>query len=300
MSRSAVMGIVCMVCVALSLAGCKPTVPSTFIPKDEMEDILYDYHLADAMARLNPNTHDQDVIAYRAAVLKKYGIDQAKFDTSMVYYMRHTDDLHAIYQHIAERMEKEAKGMGSSVGSLADGTGYHANGDTVDIWRGERSLALTPSQPYNLYTFSYKADSAFHRGDSFALTFHSDFVFQDGSRDGIASLVVIFDNDSVTSRVIHVSSSASQEVRIDNNDSLKVREVKGYMLLSPTNQESVSSTTLHLMVMSHIHLYRMHPQRRAPQPKTDNDMGPVPDSIRRRGADMPANQDSSHGVRPLV
>ena len=33
--------------------GCKPGVPSKYIQPNEMEEILYDYHLAGAMARNN-------------------------------------------------------------------------------------------------------------------------------------------------------------------------------------------------------------------------------------------------------
>ena len=80
----------CVMALILSIAvSCKPSVPSTFISPDDMEDLLYDYHLADALAGQAKGDYAENVIAYRAAVLKKYGVSQEKFDTSMVYYMRH-------------------------------------------------------------------------------------------------------------------------------------------------------------------------------------------------------------------
>ena len=174
------------VCVlALALAGCKPGVPSTFIQEDDMEDLLYDYHLADAMARDAKGDYNENIMAYRAAVLRKYGVSQAEFDTSMVYYMRHTDRLHAIYEHVAQCMQDDARGLGSSSDDLAALATTSATGDTADIWRGERSIALIPNQPYNVYSFAHTADSSFRRGDAFILSLQSDFIFQDGPGRGL-------------------------------------------------------------------------------------------------------------------
>ena len=40
-----------IVALLLAVVGCKPTVPSDYLSPSEMEDILYDYHLAVAMAQ---------------------------------------------------------------------------------------------------------------------------------------------------------------------------------------------------------------------------------------------------------
>lgn len=67
--------------------SCKPQVPDEYIQPDEFEDILYDFHLADGMANSNSESADvpYDVTLYRQAVLRKYGITQAEFDSSLVY-----------------------------------------------------------------------------------------------------------------------------------------------------------------------------------------------------------------------
>ena len=38
------------------LCSCKPSIPRDVIDPDDMEDILYDYHLADAAASLNSDS----------------------------------------------------------------------------------------------------------------------------------------------------------------------------------------------------------------------------------------------------
>ena len=55
-----------------------------------MEDILYDYHLAQNMTDYDDADRDYHKHLYYAAVLKKHGVTQADFDSSMVYYLRQT------------------------------------------------------------------------------------------------------------------------------------------------------------------------------------------------------------------
>ena len=230
-----------MVMVLAMTVGCKPSVPSTFISPGDMEDLLYDYHMADAMAEQAKGNYAENVIAYRTAVLKKYGVSQEKFDTSMVYYMRHADQLHTIYEHVAQRLQDKAQELGSSVGTA--GT-FTANGDTTDIWKESNSIVLIPNEPYNLYAFSVKADSSYHKGDSFVLNFQSDFIYQDGTRDGVVVLSLVYRNDSVAQRVMHFSSSSKYDLSIDDPNSLGIKEVKGFFLLARNNDMNSSMTTL--------------------------------------------------------
>lgn len=91
--------------VALLTVSCDDN--KHIISSGEMEEILYDYHLADAMAQQAKGGYAQNAVAYRAAVLKKYDVSQSDFDSPMVYYMRHTDQLHTMYQHISDRMQEK-------------------------------------------------------------------------------------------------------------------------------------------------------------------------------------------------
>lgn len=233
---------------------------SHILSSGEMEDILYDYHLADAMAQQAEGGYAKNAVSYRAAVLKKYDITQSEFDSSMVYYMRHTDELHTIYQHISDRMQDEANKVGAS--SMTAGV---ASGDSANVWNGEKSLVLIPNEPYNLYTFNLQADTTFHKGDQLILNFKSDFIFQDGMRDGIVMLAVTLGNDSVASSVTHLSSSMASSLQIADNDSLGIKKISGFFLLSKNSDANSSSTTLQLMTISQIQLIRVHPAKKSGQ-----------------------------------
>jgi hypothetical protein len=226
------------------------------ISSGEMEDILYDYHLADAMAQQADGGYAKNAVAYRAAVLKKHDVSQSDFDSSMVYYMRHTDQLHTMYQHISDRMQEEADKLGA--GSTG---GVTAQGDSADVWNGERSFVLIPNEPFNLYSFDLKTDTTFHKGDILLLNFKSDFIFQDGMRDGVVMLAVTLGNDSVASSVTHISSSMASSVQIADNDSLGIKQIRGFFFLAKNNDANSSSTTLQLMSIHDVQLIRVHPKK---------------------------------------
>lgn len=103
------LGISFLVCIA----SCKPSVPGEYLSEKEMENVLYDFHIAEAMANDNSRQDgDAAMITYREAVFKKHGITAAEFDSSMVYYMRHTKLLHDIYVKLGDRLTAEAQADG--------------------------------------------------------------------------------------------------------------------------------------------------------------------------------------------
>lgn len=285
MRRSFKLGLLVMAVVAL-VASCKPSVPSGVIQPDEMEDLLYDYHLADAMARQASGNYDQNIITYHTAVLKKYGVTTAEFDSSMVYYMRHATQLHDMYENIAERMSKDAQAAGSSVSMGGDSENFNTvSGDTIDLWKGPQSLVLIPNEPYNIYSFHFKPDAKAQRGDDYVLSLHSNFIFQDGMRDGIVTLALVYSNDSVASRVMHVSMPMDQQVVLTDGDSLGVKEIRGYFLLNKNNQMNSSSTTLQLVSFDKIHLLRCH--RQVAKPASTTPAAPAADTAKPQPARTP-------------
>ncbi len=249
---------------ALALFSCKPGVPRGYLSESEMEDYLYDYHLAQAMA--NQSDHPEEhAVAYETAVLKKHGLTQTEVDSSLAYYSRHTRLLHDIYERLAERFKDEALAMGESEASLGQYGEGGSQGDTASIWRAERNMVFMPRQPYNAYSFSIVADTTFHKGDRIILDFNSLFIYQEGNRNGVAVIAVTFGNDSTASNTLNIMGSQHYTTSIDDADSLGVKAVKGYFLLQAPNSQGESLTTLKLMVLQDIRLVRMHVRNRPPR-----------------------------------
>lgn len=245
------------------LASCKPQVPSEYLSPGEMEDILYDYHLAIAIAQTqNPSgNHVVEDQAYKMAVLEKYGVTEQQFEASMQYYMRHTERLHDIYSELAERLTDEAMAHGASASQISQYGSLSEKGDTTDIWAGMRAMVFSPQAPFNSTAFFLKADSSYHRGDRLELHFDAQYIVQEGNRGGMAVLMVKFLNDSIASQMQHVNSNSHYMLTLSDSKRIGIKEVRGYLLM--TNDAMQPTKSLKLLCITNIHLVKMHVKEQA-------------------------------------
>ena len=251
--------------VMVLLSACKPQVPSKYLQPDEMEDLMYDYYLSQGITNSKSFTNDYDRRYNMQAVLKKHGLTNAEFDTMLVYYYNHMELMDEIYSHIQKRLGNEALELGASEGEVERFTIQSVSGDTTDVWEGKRQLMLLPIPPYHIVQFTQKADTSFHKGDSFLLTFGSHFLVQSGSRNATAYLAVTYENDSVVSTTSSVNVSGGSTVRI-SPCSLKVKRFDGYFYMprrSQTDNESESS----VLLLNHIQLMRFHHREQSDEKK---------------------------------
>lgn len=290
---------ICLVAVMALLfcvSSCKPSLPSGVLSKGKMTDILYDYHLALAMAHMDDNGDKGQSLAYREAVLRKHDVTSAEFDSSMVYYMRHTELLEDVYKDLTDRYNNEITAMGGSAKEGGEFANLSATGDTANVWNLATSMVFMPVKPFNSTSFDIKVDSTFHKGDRLMLDFDAQFIYQDGMRNGVAMLAVQFGNDSIAQRTIMIQSTQHYSVELSDADSLGIKSVKGYfMLMNDDNGTGVSSqTTLKLMFLEHIKLIRMHPLKPVAAP-SGSSPSVSSDSLRK---DSASSASSSSGEKP--
>ncbi|RRD02243.1 DUF4296 domain-containing protein [Prevotella sp. OH937_COT-195] len=246
--------------VCYFFTACKPSVPSEIIQPGEMEEILLDLHIAEGMANANPSATDNMEyykLLYRLGVFKKHDITQAQFDSSMVYYSRHADRLHDIYEEVAERLGKKAIALGASAADVNRYGTITSDADTTNVWLGENSIILLPHPPYNTYSFTIVADSVYKKGDRMILNFDSDFIFQTGIQDGVAMLAVVFKNDSVASNMVHFSGTMHQTVEVTDSHHLGIKEIRGFFYMN-TRDLQQDVTTLKIISIHNIRLIRFH------------------------------------------
>jgi hypothetical protein len=278
----------------LLLMGCAPSVPGKYIQPGEMEDILYDYHIAEAMANDYESRRDTLLMrVYKAAVLKKHGYSEAEFDSSMVYYMRHADRLHHIYESLAKRLENKSVALGGATNDFSKYSSSSLSGDTANVWTGDATFVLMPVSAFNTYSFNVKVDSSYHAGDKLLLNFDTQFIYQDGMRNGVALFAVKLKNDSVISRNVHMSGSSHYSVEIADVDRVGIKEVKGYFILNRSyNASAESQTTLKLMIVNHISLVCIHTKEPEKVPEKDTV------AVQRADTVLPPNRQIP--VRPIV
>lgn len=258
------------------------------IDSSTMEDILYDYHRSQSSLDNFEGDYAYKANLYYQAVLKKYGVTQAEFDSSMVYYLRHSDDLQKIYERLDQRLQEDALNLGANVSEFNNYNDYKEGGDTANIWKGQRFYALTTYVPYNKINFSLKVDTAYHPGDKLFWELNSKFHYQDGFKNAIMVLVARYDNDSIVTLTNTFSNDGHQRMNMVTLDDHKLTSLKGFLMINKGTGQS--KTTLKLLFLNDVRLIRCHVKKVADEDaeKTDS-----------TEADKPQIEDSTQ-AKPML
>lgn len=245
---------VIMLAMTLSFGSCKKE-STKILSSSKMEQILYDYHVAEAMSA-ESDVDSVKARSYLLSVFKKHGITEAEFDSSMVYYLRHAYELNGIYEKLSERINNEAQLQGVENTTIVSND---VNADTANIWNMERSRIFFTHVPFNMMKFAFKADSTFKAGDHFSLQFNASFLYQDGARNGYAVMSMKLGNDSVVTRTVSMSSSSRYTLDVTDTEGVGIKELKGFIMQRYGNYETErKSSTLRLMHIYDIALVKMH------------------------------------------
>ena len=280
MRRQTIHLVILLAAAMIIISACKPTVPSRYLQPDEMEDLMYDYYVSQGLIDIKNGSTEYQHRYNIEAVLRKHGLTQAEFDSSLVYYYNHMERLNVIFTNIQKRLSEEALELGASVGEVERFTIQSTSGDTTDVWEGYRQIMLTPIPPYHVVQFSQKADTSFHAGDSFLLTFASQFLAQSGSRNANVGLYVTYENDSVATATSTINVTGNTSLRLAPCD-LKVKKIDGFFYMAHRDQ-SDNDSELCLLFLNRIHLMRFHQQKDNGEDKADTkptDTKPVDSTV---------------------
>lgn len=281
--------LVCPLAVILiSLSACKPSVPSKYLQPDEMEDLMYDYYVSQGISNNKVGSTDYERRYNLQAVLKKHGLTNDEFDSMLVYYYNNMELFNVIYGNIQKRLSEEALELGTSAGEVERYTIQSASGDTTDVWEGSRQMLLMPIPPYHVVQFTQKADTSFHKGDSFLLTFGSTFLAQSGSRNATAYLAVTYENDSVVTTSTSITNLGITTLRIAACDQ-KAKRIDGFLYLAK-RERTDNESDMCLLMLSHIQLMRFHHHE---DEEDEDDKPSVP-------AAVPVKTDTVDSLKPRV
>ena len=160
MKASKVITIFLTATVIFAATSCKVRTPKGIISPDKMENLLYDYHEAQAIAK-NTNNKDNNTEIYTEAVLQKYNVSRKEFNNSMEYYSRHADQLYKIYTNLEKRFQNEIQANGGALENDINYSNLTANGDTANIWTFKTYGLLLPQPGKNRFEFHINADTSF-------------------------------------------------------------------------------------------------------------------------------------------
>lgn len=213
---------------AVSFWGCGNKIPADIIQPVEMENLLYDYHIANTLGADLPYSEGYKKNAYFAYVFEKHHVTEAEFDSSMVWYSRHSGELSAIYDNLKKRFETDSERMKQLASRHNGEISVSMSGDTVDIWQ-DRSFYWLTSSPYtNKVQFELKADTSFKPKDM--LAFEADMSFlppQEGK--AVMGIKVTFENDSVQGMTRMVDASGRQCLLLSPDSAFEYKNISGFV-----------------------------------------------------------------------
>ena len=252
------------------IISCKPQVPSEYIQPDDMEDLIYDYHLAQGIAdQQQDGNNDYNRRLTFEMVLKQHGVTQAEFDSSLVYYYTRADRFQEIYKRVQSRLNEEAEKYGAPVNEVHNIAANSLSGDTADVWTGKRALMLLNDRPYHLYSFTQHADTSFHAGDSFMMTFSTTWLMHNGNRQATVYLAITYANDSTTKSFTTISSTGNSSLRIPYCKE-PVKDIRGFIMCG-MRPNTDKSNNLCLLFINNIQLARFH-NKLVEQPDESHDL----------------------------
>lgn len=235
-------------CILLS--ACKKGIPRGIIKPSEMENVLYDYQMAQTMSGDLSYDDEYKKALYTDYVFRKYNITQAQFDSSMVWYTREAEELTIIYENVKKRLKEQQNVLNHQIALRDKKPLITAEGDTVDVWYADRMYRLTDSPLTNKLEFHVPADVNFKIHDSFIWKLRYTFPQKENTGSVIMALSVYFENDSVVSSVKYIKHSGITSIRLKSDSTFNIKEVRGFVYFNGMNGKSV--------ILDQITLVRYH------------------------------------------
>ena len=238
------------VLVMLSCDGRPSGIPS----QGKMEDLLYDYYKAQSLFDVSDNDNSVENEKYMLGVLEKYGLDSEMFDSAMVWYTSHPDQLQEILRNIETRLKAEDEELQAQVGSSEMTSIYSDGSDTTNLWTGATLISLRPDRLHNLERFTLKADTSYYKNDHFHLNADVKIIKEDPNAESVLTLNLSIrtKDGKVYSQTGQTGTNDIQHLSISQSSESEIDEISGFFYYKGETK------TKSVCIINGISLIRMH------------------------------------------
>lgn len=218
--------------------------PKDVLNQSDMAEVLVDMHKADALLNdggqnYGPNFNKAPYYKY---VLKKHGITQAEFDSSLVWYTKNPQKFIMVYNNVMTELtafQKEIKnGKYHPVDTLA------ASIIKINIWTKRTKYILTKDSTRTHLDFKIPYQG-FMFGDVYVLRFLQRIAPEDSCKKQRAILRIHYQNgktDSVYKTAYHDSLLRRYTFRFPAIHKLKIKSISGELLGSSVYKGKLNAT----------------------------------------------------------
>lgn len=221
------LGGILIVCFLLS--ACKKDMPKGVIKPAEMENLLYDYHLAKAASEDLPYDERYKQTLYMEYVFKKHHTTEAVFDSSLVWYTRNTDKLSKMYENINKRFKSQQESLDNLIAQRDNKPKMSAPGDSIDVWYQKRLYKLTNSIASNKLLFEIPTDTNFKERDRLVWKMRYHFMpSRKMDKDSAYMLMaIVYENDSSINSEKKITVSGLDSIALMSDSAYKIKEIRG-------------------------------------------------------------------------
>ncbi|MBO4661919.1 MAG: DUF4296 domain-containing protein [Bacteroidaceae bacterium] len=241
--------------VVLVFDSCRDGIPGGVLSRGEMEDVLVDYHLAEAMAEQMPGDRDENTYLMVEAVLRKHNVTRAELDSSLVYWCRNSEKFKDIYLNVYKRLDVMAQDVGVEHQEQSMYSNLKTEGDTANVWTLKTHALLLPNELDNIYAFTLDSDTTYHPADNLMWAFETLFFSAYGADEAYALLCVTFENDSIAGVSQRLGGNGPHEVRFACPEKFRkhrIRNISGNIYL-PIYKDGFGCLAVNRMVMVRYH-----------------------------------------------
>ncbi len=265
--------------VTLLLISCGRN-PRGVMSINEMTDLIVDLQLAEAYidSHIDEFQDDSSKQVLKQSIFKKHGITQQDYDSSMVWYAHNMEDYTKAYDKavgkLKERYDKLDKGGNANdrPGELMAGpTGEPTHdatpqqsivknkslkqlkrpkrlnndiqGDSVDIWEGNRCYTLTQGSRRGFITFDLPPDANKRPGDRYQLA----YKLLRGGNEFKVCLSLDYTDGGTAQITRSTNSDGWVAIDIQSDTTRRVRRIYGYVSYNMKRGHTAFVDSLSLM-----------------------------------------------------
>ncbi len=249
--------IIAIISLLLCLVACEKR-PKGVLPEDKMVELLVDVHKSEAVMAVNHTKYSSErkKRVVREAVYLRHNTSQAEFDSSLVWYGNHIEEYMKIYSRVIKQLEEENEVVKELI-AAENVQILTREGDTVDIWKQDRTHIFDAGKGENLLVFDINSDENFKRNDRFRLKIHVVNAPLSGSK-AQAYLAIRHNYQNIHYNHKYIEKDGWTTIEIQSDDSTDLSTLYGYILLPPRADR-------HIMYIDSIELLRMHEKSGMPQ-----------------------------------
>lgn len=243
--------------MGICLVACKVKRPGHVFTDAQMEDILYDYHIAKAMGENLPHSENFKRTLYAEAVFRKHNITEAEFDSSMVWYTRNPEILAKVYEHVNKRLKATKTNINHLIALRDDKPTESQPGDSIDVWAWKRVYQFTGMPLNNKLTFILPSDTNFKPTDTLRWNVRFCFLGEtpDTAHQPWMAMQVSYAKDSIVSASQRINKDGIKTIALSNDSLGEIQEIRGFVYYP--NQRTDHEKEVNMLIDS-VSLMRYH------------------------------------------